>query len=302
MLSASAIHIPALIEMARRRWDLVGPLMTRALEGWRGVGARSEEAATLVTLSNCAQASGDLPLAAARAEEALAIYRTLGHTAGEFNALCRSARVAYERGDDMAAAAAYEAGLRLWTGLDERWSRAARFDDESRSMEGGPFPRWVCVDNAWSLMGALSGLARIAAAHGRSEQAATLVGAVDRLGTPLTSLSDEAAQAALAALGEARFTELRATGRALSLTAAVAMALSAVPHARRHDGAPTHGLTPREVEVLRLLVDGHSDREIAGLLFISRHTAANHVASILGKLALHSRAAAAAYAVRHGLD
>ena len=83
------------------------------------------------------------------------------------------------------------------------------------------------------------------------------------------------------------------------------MALSAVhapadaPHRTRRS---RHGLTPREVEVLRLLAAGQSDRRIAELLFISRHTAANHVASILGKLALHSRAAAAAYAVRHGLD
>jgi DNA-binding CsgD family transcriptional regulator len=65
--------------------------------------------------------------------------------------------------------------------------------------------------------------------------------------------------------------------------------------------ADGHGLTPREVEVLRLLVEGMSDREIAAALFVSRHTAANHVASILGKLGVPSRAAAAAYAVRRGL-
>ncbi len=60
-------------------------------------------------------------------------------------------------------------------------------------------------------------------------------------------------------------------------------------------------LTPREREVLRLLSAGHSDKEIAGTLRISRHTASHHVASILGKLGLESRAAAAAHAVRHGL-
>jgi DNA-binding CsgD family transcriptional regulator len=63
----------------------------------------------------------------------------------------------------------------------------------------------------------------------------------------------------------------------------------------------SHSLSPREIEVLRLLVEGRSDREIGAALFISRHTASNHVAGILAKLGLPSRAAAAAYAVRHGL-
>jgi DNA-binding CsgD family transcriptional regulator len=55
------------------------------------------------------------------------------------------------------------------------------------------------------------------------------------------------------------------------------------------------------VQVLGLLVDGLSDREIAERLFVSRHTAANHVGSILSKLGVPSRAAAAAWAVRNGI-
>jgi DNA-binding CsgD family transcriptional regulator len=73
------------------------------------------------------------------------------------------------------------------------------------------------------------------------------------------------------------------------------------PPVARRDRSGGHGLTPREVEVLRLLVEGRSDREIATALFVSRHTAANHVGSILGKLGVTSRAAAAAWAVRQGL-
>jgi DNA-binding CsgD family transcriptional regulator len=48
-------------------------------------------------------------------------------------------------------------------------------------------------------------------------------------------------------------------------------------------------------------VEGLSDREIAGVLFVSRHTANNHVGSILSKLGVPSRAAAAAWAVRNDL-
>ena len=57
----------------------------------------------------------------------------------------------------------------------------------------------------------------------------------------------------------------------------------------------------REVEVLRLLVTGQTDREIAESLFISHATARSHVSSILRKLDVTSRTAAAAYAFQHGL-
>jgi DNA-binding CsgD family transcriptional regulator len=62
------------------------------------------------------------------------------------------------------------------------------------------------------------------------------------------------------------------------------------------------GLTPRELEVLRLLVAGRSNRQIAEALFISGKTASVHVTSILAKLGVHSRLEAAAVARRLGLD
>ena len=62
------------------------------------------------------------------------------------------------------------------------------------------------------------------------------------------------------------------------------------------------GLTPREVEVLRLLVEGRSNRQIAERLFISGKTASVHVTNILAKLGVHSRLEAAATARRLGLD
>jgi DNA-binding NarL/FixJ family response regulator len=53
--------------------------------------------------------------------------------------------------------------------------------------------------------------------------------------------------------------------------------------------------------VLRLLVTGQTDREIADILFISHATARSHVSSILRKLDVTSRTAAASYAFQHGL-
>jgi DNA-binding CsgD family transcriptional regulator len=64
---------------------------------------------------------------------------------------------------------------------------------------------------------------------------------------------------------------------------------------------PSACLTPRERDVLRLLADGKTDREIARDLGIRHRTATTHVGRLLAKLGLPSRAALAAWAVRHGV-
>lgn len=61
------------------------------------------------------------------------------------------------------------------------------------------------------------------------------------------------------------------------------------------------GLTPRELEVLRLVADGCSNNQIAQQLFISRATASVHVSNILSKLSVATRVQAAALAHRRGL-
>ena len=66
------------------------------------------------------------------------------------------------------------------------------------------------------------------------------------------------------------------------------------------DGAA--GLTPRELEVLRLVAAGRSNQQIADALYISRKTASVHVSHILAKLGVHTRVEAAAAAHRLGLD
>ncbi len=63
----------------------------------------------------------------------------------------------------------------------------------------------------------------------------------------------------------------------------------------------THGLSRRELEVLRLVAAGKSNRDIAAELVISEHTVARHVQNIFAKLRLSSRAAATAFAFEHDL-
>ncbi len=88
-------------------------------------------------------------------------------------------------------------------------------------------------------------------------------------------------------------------GRNLSLADAVSLALAV--RIEPGPGLATEALSPREVEVLRLVVQGKTDQEIGNLLFISRRTASTHVRHIYDKLDVSSRAAATAYALRHGL-
>ena len=64
---------------------------------------------------------------------------------------------------------------------------------------------------------------------------------------------------------------------------------------------PAGGLTARELEVIRLVATGKTNRSIAADLFLSEKTVARHVSNIFTKLGLSSRAAATAYAYEHDL-
>ena len=99
-------------------------------------------------------------------------------------------------------------------------------------------------------------------------------------------------------------------GAALELDAArwVFTGLGAPTDAARVDalvGASTPaapgGLTAREVQVLRLVAAGRTNRAIAGDLFLSEKTVARHLSNIFAKLDVASRSAATAYAYEHGL-
>jgi DNA-binding NarL/FixJ family response regulator len=61
------------------------------------------------------------------------------------------------------------------------------------------------------------------------------------------------------------------------------------------------GLSGREVDVLRLIAGGKSNREIADQLFVSARTVERHIANIYGKIEVHSRTQATAYAFAHDL-
>jgi DNA-binding NarL/FixJ family response regulator len=66
-------------------------------------------------------------------------------------------------------------------------------------------------------------------------------------------------------------------------------------------GERNAGLTPREVEILQLICDGKSNKEIAGVLDLSANTVAVHRANIMDALGIHKTAELVVYAIRNGL-
>ncbi len=148
-------------------------------------------------------------------------------------------------------------------------------------------------------------IAQLAVVTRRSGTAARLLAAADSLSAHLgyRGLFEATRDQARARLGEAPFDEAWQAGAAFTggeLMAEVDALLDDL--AQSGDTRPdTHGLTAREVEVLRLVANGQSNRRIGETLSISERTVENHVFHILGKLNLDSRTAAATWAVRHGI-
>jgi DNA-binding NarL/FixJ family response regulator len=161
-----------------------------------------------------------------------------------------------------------------------------------------------------------AGIAVLALTCGCFETAARLFGAAAAkalsLGEPylfpMRASFERATAAARAALGEDRFAGAWAAGESLTPQQADAEArafLAATESTRvptsSIDKAAAHGLTRREMEVLRLVAAGHSNREIADALFISIPTVKRHISNLLAKLGVTSRAAATEYARFHHL-
>jgi non-specific serine/threonine protein kinase len=243
-------------------------------------------------LGELARTSGDEDGAVPFFEQALTHLRGMEDPVGTSYALRSLGQVAGRRGD-YPKATAY---------LRERLVLSRRVEDQ------------------WNLPDALEGLAWLAGAQRRAERAARLYGAAEAVREAQGMLlSDDRrarrelrARSLCEALGEVRFAAAWAAGRAMSLDQAIACALDEpspadggagpVPTPARWPGiAAARGLTEREREVAGLVGQGLSTRAIAARLVIADGTAKVHVARILGKLELHSRAQLAAWVVRHEL-
>jgi DNA-binding NarL/FixJ family response regulator len=156
---------------------------------------------------------------------------------------------------------------------------------------------------------------QIASSAGCAAKAATILGASERLfdwrTSPLRPEERDTIENAIhrvrVDLGAEAFETAIDNGRRLTFdqidveVAALVEALT--PSGLPDTGEPPHtfGLTPREIDVLRLIATGMSDREIGETLYISHRTVMVHVRNLLAKLEVPSRTAAANLALRRGL-
>jgi DNA-binding NarL/FixJ family response regulator len=83
--------------------------------------------------------------------------------------------------------------------------------------------------------------------------------------------------------------------------AIVALVREYLEQARRGEAAPADPLTPRELQIVKLIAEGHTSDQIAAELVISRKTVDHHRSSILAKLEMRSVAELTRYAIRRGL-
>jgi predicted ATPase/DNA-binding CsgD family transcriptional regulator len=240
---------------------------------------------TLLPVANLADVAllrGDPASAAALAEQAVAGWREAGYLWGLAQALGTAAAAASERGDQV---------------------RASRLYDETLTL-------WLESDDGRGIAGTFAGIAGVANHRGRPERAARLLGAAwgvaESLGVRYLAHhihAERVLASTRSQLDDEAFDAAWAEGQTLSIEQAVA-------EARRLLAAPASGpvppqssprLSPRELDVLRLLVAGHHDREIAAALRVSPRTIQTHVASLFAKFGVNSRVEVTAIAVRRGL-
>jgi DNA-binding CsgD family transcriptional regulator len=117
----------------------------------------------------------------------------------------------------------------------------------------------------------------------------------------LLALAELRAAAGDRRAAETLLAEVRTTSVPLGAAPALARAGALAARLAAAPASYPAGLTTREVEVLRLLVGGASNRAIAATLFLSLHTVERHVANLYAKTGAHGRAAATAFALRHHL-
>ncbi|MFN8591020.1 MAG: LuxR C-terminal-related transcriptional regulator [Thermomicrobiales bacterium] len=266
----------AMAEENSLHWERAGELYDAALVAWRQLGEPAQAGSALLLLSGISFVQGQFDRAVAQAEEALALFRASVLPAGEAMTNWYLGFFAAARRADLKAAAYFR------TNLDSL-------------LKLGDF-EW--------LFKPVVGLADIATRHEAPEMAARLLGAADtllqRTGGQLFPFDRQgymqADAASRATLGAERFLALRTEGQHLApvdllaeADAIVALVAEAARHPRRRGAVLAAGLSARELEVLRFVAEGKTDRAIADMLYISRRTVSSHVANILAYFGVHSR-------------
>ncbi|CAN5613868.1 hypothetical protein BH09CHL1_BH09CHL1_27210 [soil metagenome] len=295
VVEATALHATGLLNLHRGTYEEATNWLLKALQIYQDlefemVGGPQYVSSVYALLGRVALARGDTAAAANYLEEghrglrAQAFSWRLGDTMRSFGDLAR------DRGDYVGALDRYRESVAL----------AKEHGDTLFLAEG------------------VAGVASVMSAQGKIEQAARLYGAAEAMRTQLGVAIDvwelPSYERRLAAVRQVlpatTFDAAWQEGASLSLEAVIAETLASASEniVERHSGGSPSAnsslaisLTNRERDVLRLLVEGRTDREIAEALSISPRTVGGHVTNLLTKLEVQSRTAAVSIAVRQNL-
>ncbi len=249
----------------------------------REIGSKFGMAMTLNRLGDLARCEGDYGRADTLYNDSLSLFKEMGYSSQTASAWHNIAHVRLSQGEGVQAAKLFHQAL-----------------NEFREM-----------GDKKGVTDCLTGLAGVAIQFGQPGKGARLLGASEmlkqELGATWWPANHIAYKGHLSRLHEqlddATFNAAWAEGRAMTLEQAIEYALgepvedlqpsaSAQPH-------DPNALTPREIEVLRLVQAGLSDAKIAEKLVISRRTVNTHLSSIYSKLGVNSRSAATRAAIEN---
>lgn len=300
----------------------------KALEICQELQDKQGMAEALFCLGKHANAQGDRQKGVGFLEESLGLYRVLEDDIKQGWVLLYLADTRLRLGELDRAKLGYEEALSIFqlSGEINQISFALGGLGDIARMQGN-FPlatsyfsealtNYRHIGNKFDVVFILEAQAILSEALGQHECAACLWGATEAL-REATHLSlapsyqqDYAVyiDRARKTLGEKAYASAWAQGRRFTMDEAIEFALSTaaqthVPEALKpiKDSKPISDLTPREMDVLRLLATGLTDSQIAAQLFLSRRTVSKHLQSIYSKIHVSSRSAATYFASEHKL-
>ncbi len=291
------------------------------------LGDRAERATALIGLGQLALCLDQRILAAQHLKEALHITREINYTQGLAMALCRLGELERSQGNWSSAISYYRQGLEIVKSSGDKLMLIMLLAGQGDAARGLGKYALACaqikqslhlaweIGNHVALTTGLEALAWLCVQAGQPEHGALLLGAAhdlrETLQTPLAPVYQAGyardSEALKKVIGQDAFAQCWAEGRALLLKQVMAIAVAQVHiaetpiHTREHTPNTPYNLTARELDVLRLLAEGHADARIATLLVVSPRTINTHLRSIYAKLGVSSRSGATRIAVEQKL-
>lgn len=302
-------------------------LHSESLAIWSEIGDAAGVAESQDFLGFAAWLSGDAPTALELSGKALAFYQAAGRRQEAASALLNMGVAASLRGDaergaallqeslDIATQTGYREGI-AWA-LQELAVVIADDDTEAAAdMLAESLEIHLSLGDRWRVASVVETIVALVVSRADQYLAAALLGAMAALratmGTPVAPAERPGYEACVRelreSLGASRFRSAWLLGETMPLQEVADACLTAVDTTRGSQDRPrlvagladSHGLTEREIAVLRLLGEGLTNRQIGSQLHISTGTAGVHVSNILRKLGVSTRVQAVRVAYQLG--